>query len=170
MLLYDEYRFGKIYPNFYGFEKYIKDVLCQLVKDTSQTNRINIYLCYNSDFNLSMDAFGNLRVFVGAFNYLNNEAELASILGHEYGHYFNKDVISSSVSDSKMKESSADFLSVKLLKNSQYPLNAMANVFKTLKRKEIKVDLREGNNTYSKGNISHPDPGDRLKQVKILIS
>ncbi|HRF99554.1 MAG TPA: M48 family metallopeptidase [Bacteroidia bacterium] len=168
MLLYDEYRFGKIYPNFYGFEKYIKDVLCQLVKDTSQTNRINIYLCYNSDFNLSMDAFGNLRVFVGAFNYLNNEAELASILGHEYGHYFNKDVISSSVSDSKMKESSADFLSVKLLKNSQYPLNAMANVFKTFKREEIKVDLREGNNTYSKRNISHPDPGDRLKQVKIL--
>jgi predicted hydrocarbon binding protein len=165
--LYNDYKYGYIYPHFYGFEKYIKEVLCEIVKDTSQTNRINIFFCYNSELNLTMDAFGNLRVYVGAFNYLNNEAELASILGHEFGHYFNKDGINE-FADSKMAESSADFLSIKLLKNSKYSLTGISNVFKAFKREEIKLDLIAGNNTFSKRNISHPDPGDRLKQVKIL--
>lgn len=165
---YYDYKYGNIYPSFYGYEKYIKDVLCQIVKDTSLTNKINVYLYYDSELNVSMDIYGNIRVYIGAFNYLNNEAELVSILGHEFGHYYNKDGIYDNHSDSKPIESSADFLSIKLLKNSKYSLSGMANVFKMFKREEIKCDLIGGNNTFSNFNYSHPDPGDRLKQVKIL--
>lgn len=163
---YSDYIWGNIYPSFYGYETYVKSVLCQVLKDTSQTNKIKIYFYYEPELNVTMDAFGNIRVYVGLFNYINNEAELAGILGHEFGHFFNKDGINEHT-ESIQRESAADYFSINLIKNSPYSTKGMSNVFKTFKRLEIKKELKYGKNAFNEDR-SHPDPGDRLKQVKIL--
>ena len=162
---YNDYANGNIYPSFYGYENYIKEILKQIIKDTSVVNKIQIYFYHSSDCNLSMDGLGNLRIYVGLFNYINDEADLAGALAHEFGHYYNNDLVTEHTSRIQ-QESTADFMAIKLIRNSKYTARGLANVFKSFKRFEIKADLINGINASR--DYSHPDPGERLKQVKML--
>jgi len=163
--LYTDYKRGNIYTNFYNYEAYIKQVLAQILQNKAEIDKIKVFFYYESEFNMTMDVLGNIRVYVGLFNYINNEAELAGILAHEYGHLRNKDGINNHTSDIQ-QEAAADYMAIKLIKNSGYSSKGMSSCFKIFKRFEIKYELRHGNNTFTYD--SHPDPGDRLKQVKIL--
>lgn len=163
--LYTDYLLGNFYKDFYGYETYIRDVLAEVVKDTAVVNNMHVYFYYDPEYNASMDAFGNIRINVGLFNYINSEAELAGILAHEYGHFLNKDMINDH-SASIQKESTADYQAIKLIKTSKYSTKGLSNAFKTFKRFEIKEELLVGNNKVR--SVTHPDPGDRLRQVKIL--
>ena len=162
---YEDYKLGNIYPSFYGYEKYVKEVLKQVVVDTSLLKKIHVYFYYKTECNLTMDGLGNLRIYTGLFNYINTEAELAGALGHEFGHYFNNDLIERDNSEIQ-QESAADYVSIKLIKNSKYSTKGLADLFKNFKRLEVKAELVFGINSIVP--TSHPDPGDRLKQVKIL--
>lgn len=160
-----DYVLGNIYSNFYGYENYIKEILSQFISDPVTVQNLKVYFYYDSEFNASMDAFGNIRINVGLFHYVNSEAELAGVLAHEYGHFINKDMINQH-STSIQQESTADYQAIKFIKNSPYSTKGLSNAFKVFKRFEIKDELLIGNNKVK--NTTHPDPGDRLKQVKIL--
>ncbi len=174
---YADYLQGNLYASFLGYEDYVRRVLKQIIKDDKLTNNIKIYFYREPDFNATMDALGNLRINVGLFNYINTEAELAGVLAHEFAHFYNKDGLEKrnyenalfggipNISYQKTQEASADFLAIKYIKDSPYSLKGMASDFKTLKRFEIKASLK-GHLTLRR--ITHPDPGDRLKQVKYL--
>ena len=69
---------------------------------------------------------------------------------------------------SREQDGFADFTGIKFLKNNtHYSLKSGSNLFKTFKRQEIKLKILYGSG-YDKRYNSHPDPGDRIKQVKLL--
>lgn len=69
---------------------------------------------------------------------------------------------------SRTQESAADFLSIKYLKNSPYSTRGLANKFKKWKKDEIRSQIKYGESDAARK--THPDPGDRLKQVETLSS
>jgi len=65
---------------------YVKDVLCRTVgSDRCQATRI--YVVREPTFNATMSPNGTMRVFSGLLLRMRNEAELAAVLGHEFGHF-----------------------------------------------------------------------------------
>ena len=65
---------------------YVKDVLCRAVGD-DRCNATRIYVMREPTFNATMSFNGTMRVFSGLLLRMRNEAELAAVLGHEFGHF-----------------------------------------------------------------------------------
>lgn len=69
-----------------GLTGYLKDVLCRTVgEDRCKATRI--YVMREPTFNATMSPNGTMRVFSGLLLRMRNEAELAAVLGHEFGHF-----------------------------------------------------------------------------------
>ncbi|MDP4574102.1 M48 family metalloprotease [Qipengyuania sp. G39] len=68
---------------------YLKDVLCRAVGD-DRCNATRIYVMREPTFNATMSFNGTMRVFSGLLLRMRNEAELAAVLGHEFGHFENR--------------------------------------------------------------------------------
>jgi beta-barrel assembly-enhancing protease len=66
--------------------QYIRSVLCKTVGDANCT-RVRIYIMRTPQFNASMAPNGMMVIWSGLLLRTRNEAELASVLGHEFGHY-----------------------------------------------------------------------------------
>ena len=66
--------------------KYLKAVLCSTV-GADRCNATRIYVVREPTFNATMSPNGTMRVFSGLLLRMRNEAELAAILGHEFGHF-----------------------------------------------------------------------------------
>lgn len=64
---------------------YVRDVTCKVAADFCPDLRI--YIVEMPYFNASMAPNGILIVWTGALLRMQNEAELALVLGHEFGHY-----------------------------------------------------------------------------------
>jgi len=65
---------------------YLKSVLCSAVgEDRCQAARI--YVLREPSFNATMSPNGTMRIYSGMLLRMRNEAELAYILGHEFGHF-----------------------------------------------------------------------------------
>ncbi|MCW2348940.1 MULTISPECIES: M48 family metallopeptidase [unclassified Sphingobium] len=65
---------------------YITRVLCSTVGD-DRCKATRIYVIREPSFNASMAPNGTMRVYSGLLLRMRNEAELAAILGHEFGHF-----------------------------------------------------------------------------------
>jgi Zn-dependent protease with chaperone function len=65
---------------------YVKQVLCDTVGE-DRCKPVRVYIIREPSFNASMSPNGTLRVLSGLFLRVHNEAELASVLGHEFGHF-----------------------------------------------------------------------------------
>lgn len=65
---------------------YVKKVLCSAVGD-DRCNSVRVYILREPTFNASMSPNGTMRIFSGLFLRVHNEAELAAVLGHEFGHF-----------------------------------------------------------------------------------
>lgn len=65
---------------------YVRGVLCRLVGD-SECADIRIYVLRVADFNASMSANGVMIVNTGLLMRMQDEAELAAVIGHEFAHY-----------------------------------------------------------------------------------
>ena len=66
--------------------KYLKEVLCNSV-GTDRCNSARIYVLREPTFNATMSPNGTMRIFSGLLLRMRSEAELAYILGHEFGHF-----------------------------------------------------------------------------------
>ena len=66
--------------------KYIKGVLCKTVGE-DRCDATRIYIVQNKDFNASMAPNGLMLVHTGLLARVNSEAELATVLGHEFAHF-----------------------------------------------------------------------------------
>lgn len=65
---------------------YVKKILCDTVgEDRCKATRI--YIIREPSFNASMSPNGTMRVLSGLFLRVHSEAELGSVLGHEFGHF-----------------------------------------------------------------------------------
>ncbi|WP_293883870.1 M48 family metallopeptidase [Sphingomonas sp.] len=65
---------------------YLTTVLCREV-GADRCKAARIYLVREPIFNAGMYANGMLTIFTGALLRIRNEAQLAAILGHEFGHF-----------------------------------------------------------------------------------
>ncbi|MCH2497364.1 MAG: M48 family metalloprotease [Erythrobacter sp.] len=65
---------------------YLKEVLCKTV-GTDRCTATRIYVLREPTFNATMSPNGTMRVFSGMLLRMRSEAELAAILGHEFGHF-----------------------------------------------------------------------------------
>ncbi len=67
---------------------YIREIVCKLAG--AQCHDIRIYLVQTPHFNASMAPNGTMQVWTGLILRAHNEAQLAYVLGHEYGHYLRR--------------------------------------------------------------------------------
>lgn len=65
---------------------YVKGVLCSTVGN-DRCNATRVYILREPSFNATMSPNGTMRVYSGLLLRARNEAELASVLGHEFGHF-----------------------------------------------------------------------------------
>lgn len=65
---------------------YVKQILCEAVgEDRCKATRV--YILREPSFNATMSPNGTMRVYTGLLLRVRNEAELAAVLGHEFGHF-----------------------------------------------------------------------------------
>ncbi len=103
---FDSYLIGSVYAQQYAFdnnevyldwnemESYLKKVLDTLVSEQNAGN-LDVFIVRSEEFNASMDRFGIMNVNIGLLAQAENEAELATIMGHETGHYLLRHVTKS---------------------------------------------------------------------------
>jgi beta-barrel assembly-enhancing protease len=65
---------------------YVRGILCATV-GTDRCNSVRTYILRVPVFNASMSPNGTMRIYSGLLLRARSEAELASVLGHEFGHF-----------------------------------------------------------------------------------
>ena len=85
---------------------YVRGVLCATV-GADRCKAVRIYILRTPLFNASMAPNGVIRVYSGLLLRVRSEAELGSVLGHEFGHFEQRH----SLADFRAKRSSTDILS-----------------------------------------------------------
>lgn len=88
-----------------ALNSYVRSVLCRAVGD-DRCNGVRIYILRVPAFNANMSPNGTMRVYSGLLLRMRNEAELASILGHEFAHF----ELRHSLEDFRRRRSSSDLL------------------------------------------------------------
>lgn len=84
---------------------YVRSVLCRAVGE-ARCGGVRIYILRVPVFNASMSPNGTMRIYSGLLLRMRNEAELASILGHEFAHF----ELRHSLEDFRRRRSSSDLL------------------------------------------------------------
>lgn len=69
-----------------ALDRYVKGVLCEAVGQ-DRCNSVRVYVLEVPQFNASMAPNGTMRVWTGLLLRVQNEAELASVLAHEFAHF-----------------------------------------------------------------------------------
>jgi beta-barrel assembly-enhancing protease len=93
-----------------ALNKYVREVTCKVT--ANYCNDLRIYIMDVPYFNASMSPNGMMIVWSGALLRMQNEAELALVIGHEFGHYKNRHSLSQF---RKAKKSSAFLASFGIL-------------------------------------------------------
>jgi len=94
-----------------NLENYLKDILCKLTKEYCKD--IRVYVQDVPYFNAFMAPNGMMVVWSGLLLRVENEAQLASVIGHEAGHYIRRHSLKSWL-DAKARADLMAILSVGL--------------------------------------------------------
>lgn len=73
--------------------EYVREIICRLAGDHCPD--VRVYLVRNRFFNANMAPNGMMQVWSGLMLRMDNEAQLAAVLGHEIGHYLERHSIDS---------------------------------------------------------------------------
>jgi beta-barrel assembly-enhancing protease len=74
-----------------GLNKYLTDLVCRLGGDHCRD--IRVYPIRTPHFNASMAPNGMMQIWSGLLLRVENEAQLAAVLGHEIGHYLRRHAV-----------------------------------------------------------------------------
>ncbi|WP_249340148.1 tetratricopeptide repeat protein [Sphingopyxis sp. L1A2A] len=88
-----------------ALNNYVHSVLCRAVGN-DRCGGVRIYILRVPVFNANMSPNGTMRVYSGLLLRMRNEAELASILGHEFAHF----EMRHSLDEFRRKRSTSDLL------------------------------------------------------------
>ncbi len=85
-----EYFFSsnQIYSNWPEATEYVKKVFEKSIPKELNTGEVKIYIVRDPSPNAFCMEDGNIAVTVGLLYFMNNEADLAATLSHEFGHYY----------------------------------------------------------------------------------
>lgn len=84
---------------------YVRSVFCRTV-GYERCQSVRLYILRVPHFNASMSPNGTMRIYSGLLLRMRNEAELASVLGHEFAHF----ELRHSLEDFRRRRSASDFL------------------------------------------------------------
>jgi predicted Zn-dependent protease len=73
-------------------DAYLKGVICKIAEE--YCSAVRVYVMRQPDFNASMAPNGMMVVWSGLLIRVQNEAQLAAVLGHEIGHYQRRHTLS----------------------------------------------------------------------------
>jgi len=90
---------------------YIQEVICRL--DSDHCKDVRVYVTRTPFFNAMMAPNGMMLIWSGLLLRVHNEAQLAAIVGHEYGHYLRRHTLQA-WRDARRKTDIAMFLSLAL--------------------------------------------------------
>lgn len=89
-----------------GLEQYLGSVLCKTV-GFDRCEAVRIYVLKDASFNASMSPNGMMLVHLGLLARVHSEAELATVLGHEFAHF----ELRHSLEDYRKRRNASDILS-----------------------------------------------------------
>jgi beta-barrel assembly-enhancing protease len=88
-------------------QAYVQDIVCRLAVDHCPD--VRVHLVRTPYFNASMAPNGMMQVWTGLMLRVDNEAQLAAVLGHEIGHYLERHSVER-LRDAKSRSAFASFL------------------------------------------------------------
>ena len=71
-----------------ALQQYLHQIICRLSPEHCAD--IRVYVVRNPHFNASMAPNGSMQVWTGLLLRVQDEAQLAAVLGHEIGHYIER--------------------------------------------------------------------------------
>lgn len=92
-----------------GLNDYVRDIACRLGGE--HCSDVRVYIVNTPMFNASMAPNGMMQVWSGLLLRMENEAQLAAVIGHEIGHYLEKHTLER-LRDVRGASAAAAFLSV----------------------------------------------------------
>ena len=116
---------------------YVQDVACRLAGDHCPD--VRVVLVRTPLFNASMAPNGLMQVWTGLLLRLDNEAQLAAILGHEIGHYLSRHSIQR-MRDIKSSAAAGQFLALFGLAGVVGQVALMASMFAYSRDQEREAD------------------------------
>jgi Zn-dependent protease with chaperone function len=153
---YDKYTLfisGRIYLEWNDVEKYLNAVLFRVVPD-SLKGKLHVYPCRSTLANSFALPDGSIFLNIGLLAEMDDEAQLAIVLGHEAAHYMHHDHHFSykkkletvrtkagekrelrqfeNAHDDREQEKAADFLGFELAKKAGYTISSGILLFRTL--------------------------------------
>ncbi len=90
-----------------AFSSYIQEIVCRLAGEHCPD--VRVHLVRNRYFNANMAPNGMMQVWSGLMLRVDNEAQLAAVLGHEIGHYLQRHSIER-LRDAKARSAFGQFL------------------------------------------------------------
>lgn len=116
---------------------YLTDLVCRLGGEHCKDVRVHVVR--TPLFNASMAPNGMLQVWTGLLLRVDNEAQLAAVLGHEMGHYLERHTLAR-LRDLKGKAAAATMLSVFGLAGAIASLGVAASVYGFSRDQEQQAD------------------------------
>lgn len=121
-----------------GLHDYVQDIACRLAGDHCPDVRVHIV---NTPlFNASMAPNGMMQVWSGLLLRVENEAQLAAVLGHEIGHYLEKHSLER-LRDAKSASAFAQFIGLFGVAGAIGQLAVVAGMLSYSRDQERKADL-----------------------------
>lgn len=116
---------------------YLRDLVCRLGGEHCKD--VRVYVVRTAQFNASMAPNGTMQVWSGLLLRADNEAQLASVLGHELGHYLERHTVEL-LRDMKNKAAAAMFLSMFGLVGAVAGLGVAASAYGFSREQESRAD------------------------------
>lgn len=122
-----------------ALNEYVRSVLCKAVGE-AECGEIRLYLLRTPYFNASMAPNGMMQVWSGLLLRVQDEAQLATVLAHEYGHYERRHSLQS-FRDIKSKTGSGFFLSFVIPFAGLFMIDSIFSFTRDMEREADSISL-----------------------------
>ena len=120
-----------------SLNQYVQDLVCRLAGDHCPD--VRTYVVRTPLFNASMAPNGMMQVWSGLLLRVENEAQLAAVLGHEIGHYLERHSLER-LRDAKSRAAFGQFLGMFGAVGSLGQLGLLAGAFSFSREHETRAD------------------------------
>ena len=120
-----------------GIADYLRNLVCRLAGNHCPD--VRVYLERTPLFNASMAPNGMMTVWTGLMLRVENEAQLAAVLGHEIGHYVERHTVEQ-LRDAKSRAAFAQFLGLFGAVGALGQIGVLAGMFAFSREHEVRAD------------------------------
>lgn len=118
-------------------QAYLKDIVCRLVGDHCPD--IRVHIVRTPFFNATMAPNGMMQIWSGLLLRVDNEAQLAAVIGHEIGHYLERHSLER-LRDVKSRAAFGQFLGIFGAAGALAQLGVLAGAFAFSRDHETRAD------------------------------